>query len=448
MLDLFLHGHYKPKKRACLLSAILIFMAVSAFGGTSEKIYVIFTGEDLGRLEPCGCASGQLGGLARRHTWLDHFKRENPGTFILLSNGDIIKDMGRQDEIKLMTLIQAMNEMDYHAMNLGEKELHLGLDYLNGLSQSAGFSFLSANLHSAEGQDLFPPMLRRKASFFNHSYAVHIIGLIDPDFVDSDGDFRASGVEQSLLPIVSKNEPDCILRIVLYHGGEEAAAQWAEKFPGVDLWIAGHGKDESSHVPGKHAVAALAKEGKYVGIAAFEFDRDKKKCSPPEIRFHDLNDSIADSNTMKNLLSGYETELKNEKLAEEEGARWETGGLAFAGSEACASCHASAYGIWTNSRHPHAFQDLQKKNKAFDPDCLSCHTTGLKYKGGFKSLEITPHLAEVGCEACHGMGSFHIQNPGLHSMKKPGEETCVTCHDFENSPHFEFSSYWEKIKHS
>jgi nitrate/TMAO reductase-like tetraheme cytochrome c subunit len=451
MYNFFLRSASIRRKYLCVLSSVFVFFFFeinSMNAETKEKLFIAFTGEDLGRLEPCGCTSGQLGGLSRRHTWLDHFKAENPGAFVLLSNGDIIKDVARQDEIKLMTLVQAMNEMNYQAMNLGEKELHFGLDYLNGLSQSARFSFLSANIQSVGGQTLFPGMFRQKVNFSGRSYAVQIIGLLEPELADQGEDIHVNGIEESLRAILSAVDTQSVLRVVLYHGKEETALKWAEIFPEISLWITGHEKEESFHVTGKNAVAAIAKEGKYIGIASFDFDGDKKKCSLSEIRFYDLNDSIADSNKMKSLLNDYETELKNEKLAEEEASRWETEGLQFTGSQACMSCHASAYGAWTQSRHPHAFEDIQKKNKSFDPDCLVCHATGFKYKGGYKSLEFTPRLAEVGCEACHGMGSLHIKDPTLHRMKNPGQETCVTCHDFENSPHFEFNSYWEKIKHS
>ena len=53
------------------------------------------------------------------------------------------------------------------------------------------------------------------------------------------------------------------------------------------------------------------------------------------------------------------------------------------------------------SRHSHAYETLNRVNKAFDPECLSCHVTGWGENGGFISEVDTPKLKNVQCEVCH-----------------------------------------------
>ena len=104
----------------------------------------------------------------------------------------------------------------------------------------------------------------------------------------------------------------------------------------------------------------------------------------------------------------------------------------------------------------------------FDPECIACHVVGwnttelLPYRGGFLSEQETPRLINVGCESCHGPGENHVRaesgsNEVLQAslrraIRLPVEggaakRECLTCHDGDNSPLFDFDTYWQKIVH-
>ena len=118
----------------------------------------------------------------------------------------------------------------------------------------------------------------------------------------------------------------------------------------------------------------------------------------------------------------------------------------YVGSKACLSCHRADFNRWHSSAHSHAYLDLLKQGHGLDPDCVKCHVTGLSSTCGFLSQSKTPQLANVTCESCHGPGGAHILNPKWAKMNL-GTKVCVTCHTQENSPNFNFASYWLKIKH-
>ena len=88
----------------------------------------------------------------------------------------------------------------------------------------------------------------------------------------------------------------------------------------------------------------------------------------------------------------------------------------FATSASCKECHPTAWGIWSKTKHAHATETLAKLDppRQFDPECISCHSTGwnpngfFPYLGGFDSLEATPQLAGNSCENCHGPAAAHV----------------------------------------
>jgi len=102
----------------------------------------------------------------------------------------------------------------------------------------------------------------------------------------------------------------------------------------------------------------------------------------------------------------------------------------FAGVKSCAKCHRKVYKSWKKSKMAMALDILKpgeraemKKKAGLDPQkdytkdttCLPCHTTGYGKTGGFVSMEKTPLMVGISCEACHGPGKVYNK-----IMKKRG----------------------------
>ncbi len=107
----------------------------------------------------------------------------------------------------------------------------------------------------------------------------------------------------------------------------------------------------------------------------------------------------------------------------------------YVGTDACAECHADTVESFkANSKKATSRKSVmimkEKLTNAEYEGCLSCHTTGYGKKGGFISYTQTPHLADVGCESCHGMGGLHTEDGSPDSISRtPTLELCETCHD-------------------
>ena len=83
------------------------------------------------------------------------------------------------------------------------------------------------------------------------------------------------------------------------------------------------------------------------------------------------------------------------------------------------------------------------------------------YQGGYASVDKTPDMAGNGCENCHGPGSAHVaaesgdkktsdkERADLRAGMRVAnaEETCIKCHDADNSLKFDFKTYWPKVAH-
>ncbi|HEX4383600.1 MAG TPA: multiheme c-type cytochrome, partial [Myxococcales bacterium] len=126
---------------------------------------------------------------------------------------------------------------------------------------------------------------------------------------------------------------------------------------------------------------------------------------------------------------------------------------AYVGAGSCASCHDSEAAFWAQTRHAHAYETLVAVKKQFSLDCITCHVTGWQQPGGVCRIDRTaigsPGIGprgtgrqDVQCEACHGPGSLHIDDPNGAKMKESVPAAwCMRCHEPANSPKFDDAKY-------
>lgn len=116
----------------------------------------------------------------------------------------------------------------------------------------------------------------------------------------------------------------------------------------------------------------------------------------------------------------------------------------YVGSKACGECHEEEYDNYSKySKKAHSSKSVKIMSSDLDADelkeCFACHATGYGKPGGFVSYEETPHLAEAGCEVCHGPGSLHSEDGDPEFIKlKMSIKECETCHNAERVNNFNF----------
>jgi len=146
----------------------------------------------------------------------------------------------------------------------------------------------------------------------------------------------------------------------------------------------------------------------------------------------------------------------------------------YVGSAVCGRCHPTEYQALEGAVHARALEPLLKPAPT-DPtmpahkrgvrgieraECIRCHVTGYGRPGGFPTTVPTRPLehplAGVGCEACHGPGKRHAEDPRKpRAIARLGGTCpecsvlpiCRQCHDDANSPDFDYRQALPRARH-
>ena len=111
----------------------------------------------------------------------------------------------------------------------------------------------------------------------------------------------------------------------------------------------------------------------------------------------------------------------------------------YVGSGACGGCHGDKFDAWWRTGHSTAYDLIAAVPPSVRQSCVACHTVGYNEPGGFLDITTTPHLADVGCENCHGPGAAHKY--GEHDLVHPivtlASEVCGGCHTDSHHPTYD-----------
>ncbi|MDP6923255.1 MAG: multiheme c-type cytochrome [Candidatus Scalindua sp.] len=455
--------------KTCVILSLLLFLfnqgCNSLCGKETEEnsniasyaadIHVVFTGEENGYLEPCGCSEKQLGGFSKRHTLINHL-REKDDNLLLLSLGDLTGKVGRQDEIKMETAFESLDLMGYAAHNLGEKDLEMGTDLLGYLSQISNVDLLSSNIvFTAEVLGIKQYVIK-EIKTEDTTLSVGILGIVSPELIDSAyQDMEIIDPVVSLTPLLSDLRDKTDILILLSHAEMEESIVIAEACPELDLIISGHLVDRPDLYREKVIntyVIPVGEKGKYVGEITLSPQQKQTgedeyfNRIPPVIEITPLDERFADSPDIAMLLKIYQQRLADEELLAQVFKSDLPSNLTFIANNDCAACHNKIFKHWEGTGHASAYETLVKAEHEYDPECVECHVIGLNYFTGFETMESTPELKGVGCESCHGAGSDHKETQSS-DYGRVSVEICEICHNDEHSSNFEFNDYWQKIKH-
>ena len=368
----------------------------------------------------------------------------------MVDAGDLFGTRNKNDQYQSEFLAEMTGEMGYDAIGLGERDLNYGLPFLREMIDKHGLPFFNANVHETSTGELLLP---EYAIVEKGGIKYGITSVLDPQqriitmTMDEDA-FRVDdpiAVLRDLLPRL-REKADTIL--LLSHLGESKTEELIKEVKGIDMCVVGHTSRNISaeRVINDTAVFAAAFEGRSIGRANLFVDDADGRIMAIDVGITSLGEQMDEDEEMLARMGQYKKDLVAFKEAKRaayprtKGSEKET----YLGERSCMSCHAEAWKVYQDSPHRAAFATIRNKGQSFEPECLSCHTTGYQYKNGYSDEPPKNKLMNVQCEACHGYGTEHARDGKWVQQAK---DSCTICHDEKNSPEFDYATYWEKIKH-
>ena len=429
-----------------LASLTLLFAGCGEERATVRSDVSIFVSCDTnGWIVPCGCSAGQSGGLVKRASLFEKVATQDGSrdSTLILDVGGAASGVSDYHRLKLEAILNGELAMGLAVHNIGRSEAEFGVDVLRNLMEESSVPFVSANIRDGAGE-LIAPAYRIVESGQN-KFAV--IGVLDPGF--KTGEIEISDPKQAVLDAIATIDGQADAVIVLAYLKQESLEQLARQVPEADLVLGGPtGQTIAPSKPAATWLASTTNKGKFV--IHFRYMPNQDSIWDGEIL--EVSDDYAeDVAQVENLKEFYDVLGKADLLATETGLtrqikRRQIQGKQFAGNANCRSCHVQDCSHWSSTKHAHAWDTLSKKFSHVDPYCQQCHTTGYGQTGGFMSVAKSKKMVNVGCESCHGPSVDHSANPKVRTTMVAAD-SCVGCHDRENSPAFNYDEYWKTITH-
>jgi len=486
-------------------------------GWQKPDFVLLLSGQTHGYLQPCGCSYPQLGGLVRRYNFMEWMKTNKGWTVVPIDFGDIMAEKGslaQQNHVKFEVNMKALETMGYVAYGLGETEIKSDLlDTLVAFSaqqKSARPVPLSLNLKEAakKGDMYYNLGVRQYIVVDTPQVKVGVTSALSPKVAGlaAQQNVQLFNNGQILPPALVSMKDDKAEFVVLLYQGEEKEAKLAAQFcqdvakknpKAATVELVVHAEPEEAppgafQVVGGTNLITLGHKGRYVGVVGvwkkpgggYDMKYElvamgpewttpaAKEAGHPIMRM--MENEFAARVAKLNLAAKFprfdhQTQLQLRPKGVE---------AKFIGSEKCANCHPFADQVWAKTGHAHAFDtlvnDVNPGHRDKDGECILCHSVGFMNTTGFldknNNAKQNERLKHVGCEACHGPGSMHANDPNNKDYRKlmnafaahhnPAlpeklrmqklDDFCQKCHDIDNDVNWgtvPFAVKWAKIAH-
>jgi hypothetical protein len=425
---------------------------------TADRLTIHFTCDAMGRLEPCGCFTGQHGGLTRLRTWLE----ENPveGASLKVDVGGAISGGADYDIIQYRYMARAYATMGFAALNMGGREAALPAETLTKLASSSPVPMISASLVSTETRNgLLEPWRVVDCG----GLKIGVLGVVSPRSVAEPG---AGIAVLGLNEAINRHLPELLkktdLVILTAFADEAEMRRIARDYFEFSVIIGGNvpGPTQDILRENESMIVFTTNQARTVGtLAAAVTGGERRRLGDAKYDIQLLWDSIPQHDQLLAMVREYRSEIRQTPLAIDDPDVVDPNAVpgvamnaTFVGSSACKDCHRKDYEIWEKSGHAHAFATLEKKGSAADPHCVSCHTIGFGKPGGYRRPMGSASLTDVGCESCHGPGSEHVaryrdNKPSNFRFRPLGPGDCISCHYGEFSRPFEWDKFWPDVAH-
>ena len=350
-------------------------------------------------------------------------------------------------------LMDAMKVLGTDAVGMSEKELRFGLSYLKAQQKRTQLPMVCANLYEKKTSKLLlaPYVLKQVGTV-----KVGIFGLMSNvlDLGLSRDSLRVEEPSAAAKRTVAElRKKGATVVVLLSQLGKVEGEDLVTAVEGIDVVILGHSVPllQKGRLIKTTVACYGGEQGQYVGRTLLTLD-PRRKMTTGENETFILGPDIPDKKEMAALVKGFNDsfneklqKLQKERAAKEAEKATQGAPDHYLGGEVCARCHPAEAAQWKTTKHAQAWETLVAAKQDTVASCIGCHVVGFQQPGGFKDRTISPNLAGVQCESCHGMGSTH--DAFSSTPRRITEQTCRICHTKEASPGFDYALYLPYASH-
>lgn len=436
------------------LSALLHGTSRSASAPPAgDTLVVLSTTDVIGKTSPCGCHTPK-GGLARMATFADSLRRRNPNLLWVDAGNFFPED--ELHEGHAWFIAASFKALRLDAVGVGDHDLRFGLEPLRVRGRNLGLALVCANLElKRTHQPAFAPSIVKRVG----RATVGVFGLMT-DTGDL-GPARDSLVvtdptDAALRTVADLRRRGATVIIMLSQLGKVGAEDLVAAVDGIDAAIVG--RDPPLIAGGRMVRSTIlvygGQQGQFMGVTRLPLD-EAGRMTTAVSQMAMLGPDVPTEPEMGRRVQAFEDAF-NETMRKAEKERASSLGTdtdryqpeRFMGNEVCARCHEKQAQQWSGTPHSRAWRTLVERKKDATPDCVPCHVVGYGKPGGFVTIDVTPHMINVGCENCHGMGTDHNSGIGATQHRSVQESTCRGCHDAISSPEFDFAQFRPYVDHT
>lgn len=389
--------------------------------------------------------------MARRAAFLDSV-RAAVGEVVVVDAGNFTGHQLETAQPRSLFLLEAMSQLGYDAITLGDGEMNLGRDLLRSLVTGDAYPFVSANIVDAVTGELLcaPFRIVERAGLRIGITAVTQFARAREGAV-RDAGLETTDPREALGAVLADLQSETDFVIVLARMHSRRARTLGEAYPDrIDVMVIGNREPNEGLVHPENGGAVYVRSGdrgQAIGVTrvALADGRVDRITGDEEM----LERHRPEDPAFAAMVADFERTLADlEKLQAATGvpAGKSADGHYYLGAESCASCHAREYEIWSETPHAHAFETLVLAEKEAQPECFRCHVTGHGDPIGYDpDVSGESRLVNVQCEVCHDKGSRHARDGSYGRALLM--QSCTKCHDAENSPYFDPEIYWLMMEH-
>ncbi len=277
--------------------SILAMLCALTLNAQGTKIQVVATTDISGRILPRDPFTLQPAnqGWAKVTTLIRGLKAKNPNTLLVDCGNSLAGDplnyvRSRLAKDQPEPSIAVMNLLGYNAMAVGDRDFDFGFPNLRDTEDKAQFPFLCANaVFTATGKGAFTPYVKLEVA----GIQVAILGLTFASLPQTTDAAKIEGLKfldpvetaRTMIPRL-RNTEKVDLVIVAIHGiagkgcstlGDSPVQCLAERVPGIDLILAGHGNHPLAAKVAGVPVIQGDQGGRALGVADLTLTRTRTR---------------------------------------------------------------------------------------------------------------------------------------------------------------------------